>query len=211
MIRAAIFDFGGVMTTSPREGLHHYEQELDLPQGSLYRLIAGDRAQNSPWHQLERREISLTQFWREIRKRARSELGVKLSMRGLALSFARTFEARPRMVQLVRALRRDMATVLLTNNVAELDSFWRPIIPVSELFHTVIDSSAVGVRKPDPRIFDLALEATRSLPEETLFVDDTLEHVKAALALGLVAIHFDDEDAVVARIRELTGQDTILT
>jgi epoxide hydrolase-like predicted phosphatase len=109
------------------------------------------------------------------------------------------------MIALVREVRRKVRTVLLTNNVAEFDSLWRPIIPVQELFDRVIDSSAVGLRKPDPRIFRLALEAALVAPPEAFFVDDTLENVLAAERLGIRSIHFSDEreSATIEQIRGL--------
>lgn len=205
MIRAGIFDFGGVMTTNPREGLYRYEQSLGLPRGALYRVIVGDDDGHGLWHRLERREISAKRFWREVNRRAREELGVRITLRGVAGSFAGSFGPRPAMIALVRELRRKIRTVLLTNNVAEFTSLWRPIIPVEELFDRVIDSSAVGLRKPDPRIFRLALEAALVTPAEAIFVDDTLEHVLAAERMGIRSIHFTDEreSATIAQIRTL--------
>jgi epoxide hydrolase-like predicted phosphatase len=208
MIRAAIFDFGGVMTTSPRDGLHLYEAKLGLARGALERLVVGDGGEGA-WQRVERGELGLREFWDALCERARSELAVELSLEAAATIFGKSFGARPAMVTLVRELRQDLTTVLLTNNVTELDALWRAIIPVDELFLEVIDSSAVGMRKPDPRIFELALAAGDAEPHEAFFVDDTRGHVTAAAALGIHAIHFADEDDVIARIRALIAHEGV--
>src|SRR4030095_2990743 len=117
--------------------------------------------------------------------RAPDDLGGPISLRGLARSIAGAFGPRAHMVELVRELGQTLVTVLLTNNVAEFGNLWRPMIPVDELFAAVIDSSGVGCRNPDPRIFQLALDAAGSRPEETIFVDDAIENVNAAERLGI--------------------------
>jgi putative hydrolase of the HAD superfamily len=203
-MRAAIFDFGGVLTTDPLLGVGHYEDALGVERGALMRLLL-EADGNGPWQRLERGELSARELWTDLRARARTELGVELTLEGLASSFAGTWRVRQPMVDLVRELRPHIRVVLLTNNVAELGIVWRGMIPVEELFDAVIDSSAVGMRKPDPRIFQLALEAAGARAEESVFIDDSPANVRAAEELGLTAIHFTDEGDAIARVRALTG------
>jgi putative hydrolase of the HAD superfamily len=206
-IRGAIFDFGGVLTTDPLAGLQRYEENLGVPRGALLALIIGrdtDEAEG-PWQRLERGELAVQEFWAGIKERAQRELGVGLTLESLAGSFRGTWGVRERIVELVRELGDEVVLVLLTNNVAELAVVWREMIPVDDLFDAVIDSSAVGIRKPDPRIFEMALEAAGVRAEETVFVDDSIVNVRAAEKLGIHGIHFTSEDEVIARVRELVG------
>jgi epoxide hydrolase-like predicted phosphatase len=204
-IRAAIFDFGGVLTTDPLVGLQRYEDQLGVTRGALLRMIKGDE-QEGVWQRLERGELAaVEEFWRELKERASRELGVALSLESLASSFSGTWGVRQRIVDLVRDLGDRVVLVLLTNNVAEFAVVWKEMIPVDDLFDAVIDSSSVGVRKPDPRIFELALEAAGVPAHEALFVDDAIENVTAAAQLGIHAIHFDDEAEVIARVRKLVA------
>ncbi len=207
LITAGIFDFSGVMTTSPLEGVHEYEEALGLEKGALLSLIIGDESSDGddPWHRLERGEIPGAEFWKDLQSRAASELGVEVSLNDLARTFLKSYKSRPRMVDLVRSLRGRIKTGLLTNNVKEFSGFWKSMVPVEELFDEVVDSSEVGVRKPDPRAYELALQRLGSTPEETFFVDDFEANVKAAEELGMAAILFDDEDRVIEAIRSLVG------
>jgi putative hydrolase of the HAD superfamily len=111
------------------------------------------------------------------------------------------------MVERTRQLRRDgIRTALVTNNVRELGDGWRSLIPVDELFEVVIDSSHAGVRKPDPRIFQLALDALDVTAAQALFLDDFPGNVAAADALGIRGIVVGpDRLAAIAELDALLG------
>lgn len=206
-IVAGIFDFSGVMTTSPLDGVHEYEESLGLERGRLLSLIIGDSESDGddPWHRLERGEIPGAEFWRDLKERAASELGVDVDFNDMARTFLRGYRTRPRMIELVRSLRGRIKTGLLTNNVKEFGGFWRSMVPVEEIFDEIIDSSEVGLRKPDPRVYELALDRLGAKPQEAFFVDDFEANVAAAEDLGITGIVFTDEGAAIARIEELAG------
>ena len=116
--------------------------------------------------------------------------------------------ARAALVETVRGLRgTGYRTGIITNNVREFGDGWRALIPVDELFEFVVDSSHVGVRKPDPRIFALALEELgRPDPARCVFLDDHPANVAAARALGMLAIHVGADPAVtIGEIERLLG------
>jgi putative hydrolase of the HAD superfamily len=206
-ITAGIFDFSGVMTTSPLDGVYDYERSLGLERGQLLSLIIGetDSDGDDPWHRLERGEIPGVEFFQHLKETAAAELGVEVSFSDMAQSFLKGYKARPRMIELVRSLRGHIRTGLLTNNVKEFGGYWRSMVPVDELFDEIIDSSEVGLRKPDPRVYELALTRLGSTPQEAFFVDDFEANVKAAEELGIAGIVFRDEDSVIAEIRRLAG------
>jgi putative hydrolase of the HAD superfamily len=105
-------------------------------------------------------------------------------------------------VHRIRRLRDDgMPLALLTNNVKEFGSSWRATFPVDELFPVVIDSSEVGLRKPDPRIYELTCERVGVVPTAVVFLDDNLENVCAAESLGIETVHVGPDP--LATIRDL--------
>lgn len=210
-MNAAIFDFGGVLTTSPMSGIYAYEDEVGIERGSLLRLVIGEEVDgDDPWHKLERGELMAKDFWQDVKERAASELGAEISLNALTISFATGFKVREQVIGFVTELSEaDVPLALLTNNVKEFGQVWRSMVPVDDLFDVIVDSSEVGMRKPDPRIYEITLERVGSHPKETVFVDDTLENVSAAEALGMTGIHFGeevDESEVVARLRELFSE-----
>jgi epoxide hydrolase-like predicted phosphatase len=117
---------------------------------------------------------------------------------------------RTAMVDFCRSLRaRGITTGLLTNNAAEFAAFWRPLLPLDELFDDVVDSSQVGLRKPDERIFALSLERLGATPATTAFIDDAEGNVAGARRAGLQAVLIgpdpSDEPAAIEALRALVG------
>ena len=93
---------------------------------------------------------------------------------------------------------------LLTNNVREWEHLWRSMLPVDEIFELVIDSGFVGMRKPDPGIYELTVARLSGInPDDCLFVDDLLVNVEAAQAIGMVAVHFRDNEQAIGEIRSV--------
>ena len=117
------------------------------------------------------------------------------------------FEANEEMVELVRDLRGGgLRTGLLTNNARELRDRWWALLPYDELFDDVVDSHEVGMRKPNPAIYRLALERLGATADRTAFLDDIASNVAAALAEGMVGVLVEgDGAAAIAHVRELAG------
>ena len=95
---------------------------------------------------------------------------------------------------------------MLTNNVREWEPLWRAMLPVDEIFETVVDSGFVGLRKPDPEIYELTLERLGGVPaDQCLFVDDVDVNCAAARELGMSAVHYQHNDQAIPEIRETLG------
>ena len=94
---------------------------------------------------------------------------------------------------------------LLTNNVREWEPLWRKMVPIDEIFELVVDSAFVGMRKPEPGIYELTLERLGAAAAECLFVDDMDLNCDAARELGMQAVHFRSNDQAIPEIRALTG------
>jgi epoxide hydrolase-like predicted phosphatase len=110
----------------------------------------------------------------------------------------------PGMIDLIREVRRDgLRTALLTNNVKEWEATWRSMMPIDEMFETVIDSAFVGCRKPDPRIYQLTLERVGLEPEQCIFIDDLEVNINAANELGLHGVHFRETAQARAEVHAL--------
>jgi epoxide hydrolase-like predicted phosphatase len=194
VIRAVLFDFGGVFTDSPFHVVHAFGEELGVGAGVVTEIVFGSYEHDGdhPWHQLERGEISIEQ--------AREDILALGGERNLRVDIYELFgrmadnnagtDARQPLVERVRSLRKEgYGTGIVTNNVREFGDGWRGLLPVDELFDVVVDSSHVGVRKPDPRIFEIALSRLGDVsPPEVVFLDDYPANVDAARGLGLRGI-----------------------
>jgi epoxide hydrolase-like predicted phosphatase len=193
-IAAVLFDFGGVFTDSPFEAVAAYGAELGMSAQEVTATVFGSYEQDGdhPWHQLERGEVTLESARQSILSLGQSQ-GREIDIYDLFARMAADnagADSKAPLVERVRQLKREgYATGIITNNVAEFGDGWRGLIPVDELFDFVVDSSSVGIRKPDPRIFHLALERLDSIPAaQTVFLDDYQANVDAARKLGLQAI-----------------------
>jgi len=209
-IDAVVFDFGGVFTPSPFDAVRAVGESagLDADQAMAFVFGAYDRDTDHPWHRAERGELSLDDTRNQIRDQARL-LGLELDLYDVLAAMSGT-AVRDDMVERSWALKTaGHRLAMITNNVVEFREFWRTMLPLDELFDVVIDSSEVGMRKPDPRIFRLALESLGGIdPARSVFLDDYPGNVVAAEAVGMHAILVEtDYQPAIARLNLLVGSD----
>jgi epoxide hydrolase-like predicted phosphatase len=195
-ITAVAFDFGGVLAKSPSEALEAYAAELDLPPGTFLPFFRGDRTMAA----LETGRISGREFFKYVCIEVEAHHGVRVDIRALAGAAAAGEALDPPMLDLVGEVRERCATALLTNNVREAG--WRETFPF-ELFDVVVDSSDVGVRKPDPAIYRELLGRLDRPAAEVAFVDDRPENLPPAAALGVSTIAVVDEGQCRAELVRL--------
>lgn len=191
VIRAVLFDFGGVLTAaSPFTLLGSLGDDAGVPSEKVLEILLGPYHEDTdhPFHQMERGEISAVVWLAEATK-ALAAVGVQLDPMRMAEVF-RSLGIHDVVVERVRALRADgYLTGIITNNVKEAADGWRAMLDVDALFDIVVDSSAVGMRKPNPAIYRLALEQLGGIaPEHAVFLDDADGNVAAARAIGMHAI-----------------------
>jgi putative hydrolase of the HAD superfamily len=202
-IDAVLFDFGGVFTASPFDAAEELGASLGAAPGRLLEIVFGPYHEDTdhPWHRLERGEIPFLEARDAILALGRAE-GIDADPFRLFALMGRDDGARAPMVERAqRIVARGYRTALVTNNAHEFREGWRRLVPADELFQVIVDSSEVGMRKPDPRIFALALERLGGIaPERALFLDDAASNVAAAAKLGIrsVLVRSDLSDALAA-------------
>lgn len=187
-IEAVLYDFGGVFTTSPFDEVERAGEEQKLPAGRLLEIVFGPYHEDTdhPWHRLERGEISLLDARDGIIDLGRRE-GIESDPLQLLARMSESGGVREPIVERAFDIRRlGFSTALVTNNAAEFRERWKTMIPTDELFDVIVDSSEVGLRKPNPAIYQLALERIGGVaPESALFLDDHPNNVRAAERLGI--------------------------
>ena len=196
-----ICDFGGVLSTPLLAGFLAFQDESGV---SLERLgVAMARATeehgDNPLYLLERGEISEGEF----AARVEAHLDERFDMARLAAVCFERLEPNAAMVEFVRSVRsRGVRAALLTNNVREWEARWRSKLPeLDELFEVVVDSAFVGLRKPDPAIYELTLERLGGVePERCVFVDDLDVNCATARELGMAAVRFESADQAIPEI-----------
>jgi len=203
-IHAVIWDFGGVISSSPFDAFRAYEQVNGLPANFLRGVNALNPMDNA-WARFERNDIDLAAFDTAFAAES-AALGHRVPGREVVALLGG--EIRPAMVEALRRLRTRLKIGLITNNVAgpEADGF-EPSgrAAVLQLFHHVVESSKVGLRKPDPAIYTLMCDALGVAPENAVFLDDLGINLKPARALGMRTIKVEDPDVALAQLQALVG------
>ena len=200
---AILFDFGGVFTPSPFDAAEELGATLGAAPGRVLEIVFGPYHEDTdhPWHRLERGEIPLLEARDAIIALGRAE-GIDTDPFRLFALMGAGDGARGAMVERAqRLVAQGYRTALITNNAHEFRDGWRKLVPADELFQVIVDSSEVGMRKPDPRIFELALARLGGVaPERALFLDDAPSNVAAAQKLGIrgVVVRKDLGDALAA-------------
>jgi putative hydrolase of the HAD superfamily len=158
----------------------------------------------NPLFELECGRITDDAFTERISDALEPILGHRPEFREFGLTFFEALHPNVGMLDLIREVRRNgYRTALLTNNVREWEPMWRSMLPVDELFETVVDSAFVGCRKPDPRIYEITLGRVELPAEACVFIDDMEINCEAAEKLGITAIHFRETAQVRAEVHRL--------
>jgi putative hydrolase of the HAD superfamily len=202
-IRAVIFDFGGVILTSPFEAFARYERDKGLPAGFLRDVNARNHHDNA-WARLERSDVDVDGFARLFAEECRAAGQEVDGSEVLALLVG---QLRPEMVAALRRCRERLSTALLTNNfvIGDGGDADGAIAEVLGLFDVVVESSRVGLRKPDPAIYELVCDRLGIVPAEAVFLDDLGVNLKPARAMGMTTIKVADPAQALADLEEVVG------
>jgi len=203
---AAVFDLGGVVFPSPLDVFRAYERDHGLPHRFLSEVVLAD-PEHGAWSRLERGELSFDEFCDAFDAECAAHGGA-VSARELMGSVRVGLDARPGMVTAIAAIRRHgLKTAALTNNWADDPARADRESPTDEWFDVVVESAVEGLRKPDPRIYELVCARLDVSPSATVFLDDLGANLKPARELGMTTIKVADADAALAELAAVLGFD----
>jgi len=208
-IRAVLFDFGGVILSSPIDGFRAYERAANLPPGFIQKLNTIDPHTNA-WACMERGELDEDTFHRRFEAEGLAQ-GHAVDSRAVLSGL--TGEIRPEMVAAVGHLRARYHVACLTNNMplylgsamARTPERAAAIAEVMALFEHVVESSKIGARKPEPRVYVRACENIGAAPEHCVFLDDLGINLKPARALGMTTIKVGDPAVALGELAAVLG------
>ena len=206
MIEAVIWDFGGVLTTSPFEAFARYEKERGLPVDIIRRTNAANHFENA-WAKFERAEVDLATFDKLF---AAESLALGAEVRGRDVVPLLSGDPRPEMVEALRRVKQDFRTGCITNNLPAnaMGSSGGRALYVAEtmaLFDHVIESAKIGLRKPDPRIYQMMVEALGVDPKKCVYLDDLGVNLKPAREMGMTTIKVIDAPQAIRELQAATG------
>lgn len=204
MIRAVISDFGGVLTTPLAQSFQGFADESGISLAEMGQALAAlhERDGVHPLHELECGRISEVAFVERLSDGLNALLGREVALAALAETLWRGLAPNPPMIALMASLRAEgYRMALLTNNVREWDARWRAMVPIDEIFELVVDSAFVGIRKPEPEIYELTVAGLDVPASECLFVDDVELNCMAARTAGMSAIVFRDAEQAITDVR----------
>ena len=202
MFRAIMFDFGGVISSSPFEAFARLEAERGLPPDFI-RTVNATNPDDNAWAHLERGDVDIDTFSSMWTAEARA-LGFELD--GSEVLARLAGQIRPEMVRAISTCAEHYKTACLTNNFASSERVVsETVAEVYSLFDAVLESRVLGVRKPDPRFYELACTRLGVEPEESVFLDDLGVNLKPARLLGMHTIKVTDPDVALGELAEVLG------
>ena len=204
-IEAVLFDFHGVLTTSPFSAMSTIGANSGVDPQVVLEVMLGDYAGDTDhgWHRLERGEITFADYLPELMARA-AAAGFEVDWSGLR-QFSEEMRIHQEVVDAIADLRaRGYRTAVVTNNVKEFGDRWRSLVPLDDLFDAVVDSCHVGMRKPNPKIYLHTLDLLGGIPpDRAVFLDDAPGNVEGARTAGLHAIFVEDPAAALDELHAL--------
>ncbi|KAJ8027873.1 Bifunctional epoxide hydrolase 2 [Holothuria leucospilota] len=220
MKKAVIFDLYGVIFRRPQGGITKYIQELKLPEFFLENAFAHAEQPGDAFFQLEKGDISVTQFLDRFEKQCFSyansneiKLPSAFSAQNLYFNFSQTIPDEEMLNAVAILKNKGLKICLLTNNFLDDTSYRGTLavkfLPLRFLFDNIVESCHFGVRKPDPKIFFEACRKLDVIPEQTVFLDDLSENVKSARKLGMSTILVKNSKQALSELKKITGIDVL--
>jgi putative hydrolase of the HAD superfamily len=203
-VEAVVSDFGGVLTTPLMEAFMALQTANDIPleafgTGMMRAAELNDGVQ--PLFELEKGAITEREFVALLNAGLSEAVGRQVDLDGFGDAFFAALRPNEELFGFMRHLRgRGYRMAILTNNVREWEPLWRAMLPFDEVFELVVDSAFVGMRKPDPAIYQLLLGRLGLPAPATVFLDDLEVNCDAARALGMHAVHFRDNEQAIGEL-----------
>src|ERR1700744_5081612 len=206
MIEAGIWDFGGVLTPPPFEAFARFETARGLPADIIRRTNAANHLENA-WAKFERAEVDIEAFDRLF---AAECVLLGAAVRGKDVRPLLSGDLRPEMVEALRRVKTRFRTGCITNNlpanaIGSLGGRSLYVAEVMALFDHVIESARIGLRKPDPRIYQMMVEALGVDPKRCVYLDDLAVNLKPARDMGMTTIKVLNAPQAIAELEIATG------
>ena len=206
MIEAVIWDFGGVLTTSPFEAFARFETERGLPADIIRRTNAANHLENA-WAKFERAEVDIEAFDALF---AAESLALGAEVRGKDVLPLLSGDLRPEMVEALTRIKTKFKTGCITNNlpndaIGSASGRTLYVAEVMALFDHVIESAKIGLRKPDPRIYQMMVETLQVDPGKCVYLDDLGVNLKPARAMGMTTIKVVSAPQALTELEAATG------
>jgi putative hydrolase of the HAD superfamily len=206
MIEAVIWDFGGVLTSSPFEAFTRFEAERGLPADIIRRTNAANHLENA-WAKFERAEVDIEAFDQLFATESRA-LGAEV--RGKDVLPLLSGDLRPEMVEALRRVKTRFKTGCITNNlpanaIGSASGRTLYVAEVMALFDHVIESAKIGLRKPDPRIYRMMVETLKVDPAACIYLDDLGVNLKPAREMGMTTIKVLNAQQAITELEAATG------
>jgi putative hydrolase of the HAD superfamily len=206
MIEAVIWDFGGVLTTSPFEAFARFEKERGFPADIIRNTNAANHLENA-WAKFERAEIDVDAFDKLFADESRA-FGAEV--RGKEVLPLLQGDLRPEMVEALKRVKAECKTGCITNNlpanaIGSTSGRSLYVAEVMALFDHIIESAKIGLRKPDPRIYRMMIEALKVDPAKCVYLDDLGVNLKPAREMGMTTIKVVSAAQALAELEAATG------
>ncbi|MCK1282947.1 HAD-IA family hydrolase [Bradyrhizobium sp. 44] len=205
-IEAVIFDFGGVLTSSPFEAFTRFETERGLPIDIIRRTNAANHLENA-WAKFERAEVDIDTFDHLF---ATESLALGAEVRGRDVLPLLQGDLRPEMAEALKRIKAQFKTGCITNNlpanaIGSMTGRSLYVAEVMVLFDHVIESAKIGLRKPDPRIYQLMVETLKVDPKNCVYLDDLGVNLKPAREMGMTTVKVTSGAQAIAELEAATG------
>lgn len=200
--KAVIWDFGGVITSSPFEAFNKFELDNNLPK-DIIRTINSENPDDNAWAKFERNDIDINEFDTLFSKEA-DKKGFQIS--GKQVVKLLSGDIRKPMVDFLLSLKENYKLGCITNNIQNSKddkvNHLNQASQVMKIFDHIIESSRVGLRKPDPKIYYMSCEALGVRPEECIYLDDLGINLKPARKIGMTTIKVIDPNDAIDEVKK---------
>jgi len=207
-IEAIISDFGGVLTSPLLDSFAALQDSSGISLDALGKAMGAiwERDGVHPLFELETGRSTESAFLEQLSNALSAGRGARTELHGFGERYFANLHPNERLIDYMRELHdRGYRTAICTNNVREWEPLWRAKLPVDEIFDVVVDSAFVGIRKPDPGIYEITLERLGVPAGAALFVDDVELNCHTARELGIEAVWFRDTDQAIEDIERALG------
>jgi|TARA_B100002019_G_scaffold184726_1_gene159436 putative hydrolase of the HAD superfamily len=200
--KAVIWDFGGVITSSPFEAFNKFELDNNLPK-DIIRTINSENPDDNAWAKFERNDIDINEFDTLFSKEA-DKKGFQIS--GKQVVKLLSGDIRKPMVDFLLSLKENYKLGCITNNIQNSKddkvNHLNQASQVMKIFDHIIESSRVGLRKPDPKIYYMSCDALGVRPEECIYLDDLGINLKPARKIGMTTIKVIDPNEAIDEVKK---------